>query len=147
MSRAKIEQLQQRIHAGIPLSRAMGYRISSLGETSIAVEAPLSPNVNVHETGFAGSLFALGILAAWGLVSHMLMQQDMDAALVVARADIRYRAPVASDIVCLCEIEKVVAEAFLGRVKIEGSGRLETQVVIGERSEALLTASLHASRA
>ena len=146
MSPTEIERLQRRIHVGIPLSRAMGFRINSLGETSILVEAPLSPNVNVHETGFAGSLFGLGILTAWGLATHIVTQQGLVVSLVVARADIRYRAPVTSDIVCSCEVERGVAEGFVDRLATEESASLGTEVLIGDRSQAVLTATLHASR-
>lgn len=146
MNRTGLEQLQERIHAGIPLSRAMGFRIGSLGETSILVEAPLPPNTNVHETGFAGSLFALGILTAWGLATHIVAQRGLVVSLVIARADIRYRAPVTSDIVCSCEVERGHAERFVDRLAMEESAALETEVLIGERSEAVLTATLHASR-
>lgn len=74
MNAAEIAQLQQRFHAGIPLSRAMGYQIASLSDNAIVVEAPFAPNVNVHGTVFAGSLFALGILTAWGLAMHILRE-------------------------------------------------------------------------
>jgi len=76
--------LQRRIHAGIPLSRAINFWVTTLGDTVIEVEAPLAPNINVHGTGFAGSLYALGILTAWGLCSHLIHQAELAADLVEA---------------------------------------------------------------
>ena len=34
----------------------------------LTVEAELAPNVNVHGTAFAGSLYAIAALSGWGLV-------------------------------------------------------------------------------
>ena len=72
MIAAAAMDLEEMIHRGIPLSQAMGYRITELADTRICVAAPLAPNRNVHETGFAGSLYALGILTAWGLCTHVV---------------------------------------------------------------------------
>ena len=94
MSTAEALELQRLIRATIPLSEAMGYRITELSDTRIRVEAPPEPNINIHGTGFAGSLYALGILTAWGLCSHVVTAAGLDAELVVAEANIRYRAPV-----------------------------------------------------
>jgi thioesterase domain-containing protein len=96
--------LQREIHAGIPLSDAMGFEITELESTAIRVAAPLKPNINVHSMGFAGSLYALGILTGWGISRHLIRQRGLNAELVVAEASIRYRAPVRDDIECHCVV-------------------------------------------
>ena len=50
----------------IPLTRAMGLRVESLGEGGIRMNAPLEPNVNDKGTAFGGSLAAILTLAGWG---------------------------------------------------------------------------------
>ena len=90
MNLTAVEELQHRVYAGIPLSQTMGFRITALADTQIAVEAPLEPNINVHGTGFAGSLYALGILTAWSLASHIIANNGLVAELVVAEASISF---------------------------------------------------------
>ena len=147
MNAAPATDLQHRIHEAIPLSRAMGFRITELGDTRIAVEAPLGPNINVHDTGFAGSLYALGILAAWGLAAHLIDRAGLTAELVVAEANIRYRAPVQTDISCRCGTDDAAAAAFVGDLAARGRARLALEVVIGDGPAAVIAAQMHASRA
>jgi thioesterase domain-containing protein len=137
--------LEQRIHAAIPLSRAMGLRISELGDTRISVEAPLAPNVNVHGTGFAGSLYALGILSAWGLCAHLIGRAGLQADLVVAEAAIRYRAPLRGDIVCRCHLGDAAARRFVEDLGDRGRARATLEVSIGDGPEAVIEAQMHAS--
>ncbi len=145
MSAAEAIALQGRINQGIPLSAAMGYRISALGDTSILVQAPLAPNVNVHGTGFAGSLYALGILTAWGLCAHLIGRAGLDADLVVAEATIRYRAPVRGAIDCRCELDHAEARAFIAGLREKRRARVLVRVRIGDGPAATLEALMHAS--
>jgi len=137
--------LQAKIRQGIPLSDAMGYRITALDRTQIVVEAPLAPNVNVHGTAFAGSIYALGTLSAWALGNHLVNEAGMDAAVVIAEAAIRYRAPIRDTIHCRCSVSPDRAEVFLKALRTAGRARLELEVAIGEGPAALLHSTLHVS--
>ena len=95
--------LQDKIRSGIPLSEKMEFDIADLTPQSIRVRAPLPPNVNVHGTGFAGSIYAIAVLAGWALCTHIMNVRGMAGDLVVASAKIRYRAPVTGDISCHSE--------------------------------------------
>lgn len=136
--------LETRIHAGIPLSRAMQFHIAALEEHAIRVEAPLDPNINVHGTGFAGSLYALGILTAWGMGAHLIALAGHAAELVVAEASIRYRVPVTGDIVCACRVDPVLAQVFSTRLQSHGRARLALEVAIGDPAAATIQAQMHA---
>lgn len=146
MNAAPATDLQHRIHRFIPLSQAMGLRVTELGDTRITVEAPLAPNLNIHGTGFAGSLYAVAILAAWGLCTHLIDRAGLKADLVVAGASIRYRAPVQGDIVCHCAITEDAARTFVGDLAANGRARCSLEVTIGGGPAALLEASMHARR-
>ena len=146
MSAAPASDLQRRIRDAIPLSVAMGYRITELADTRIAVEAPLGPNINIHGSGFAGSLYALGILTAWGLCAHLIERAGLEADLVVAEAGIRYRAPVRTDIVCHCALDAAAADAFTSELAGRGRSRTTLEVMIGEGPAAVIRAVMHASR-
>lgn len=146
MTTAPATDLQHRIHQSIPLSRALGFRITELADTRISVEAPLEPNINIHGTGFAGSLYALGILTAWGLCAHMIARAGLDADLVVAEANICYRAPVRKDIVCHCALSDAAARAFVDDLAGKGRSRATLEVAVGEGPAAVIQALMHASR-
>lgn len=147
MSTIGAADLQARIKRSIPLSAAMGYRITALDATAITVEAPLAPNINIHGTGFAGSLYALGILTAWGLCAHLIARAGLQADLVVAEAAIRYRKPVCDDIVCHCAVNESAAQAFTNALASAGRARISLRVEIGEGPAALIEAAMHASLA
>jgi thioesterase domain-containing protein len=146
LTAAAAEDLEEQIHRGIPLSRAMGYRITELADTRICVAAPFAPNRNVHDTGFAGSLYALGILTAWGLCAHIIARSGLDADLVVAEATIRYRAPVCGDIDCHCALSDEAAQAFVDDLAAKGRARITLDVAIGDGPAATIQAAMHASR-
>lgn len=138
--------LQAKIHRTIPLSETMGYRITELGDNHITVAAPLAPNINIHGTGFAGSLYSLGVLAAWGLCAHLLARAGIENAdLVVAQANIRYRTPVRGEILCRCVIADEVARAFIAGLRNKGRSRIAVDVAVGEEPAARIEATMYAS--
>ncbi len=138
--------LQDKIHRHIPLSQAMGYRITELTDRRISVAAPLAPNRNIHGTGFAGSLYGLGMLAAWGLCAHIIARSGLDADLVVVEATIRYRAPVRGDIACHCSSTDDAAQAFVDDLAAKGRARVALEVAIGDGPAAVIHAMMYASQ-
>jgi thioesterase domain-containing protein len=137
--------LQQRIHQAIPLSQAMGFRITELADTRITVAAPLQPNINIHGTGFAGSLYALGILTVWGLCDHVIASAALEADLVVAEAGIKYRAPVRTDIVCHSSVSEEAARSFVEELATRRRSRIALDVTVGREPCAVLSAKMYAS--
>ena len=136
--------LQDKIHRTIPLSAAMGYRILELDATHILAEAPLPPNINIHGTGFAGSIYSLGMLSAWALASFLIEQAGLEAELVVAGASIRYRAPIRGAIRCGCRLQAGKGPGFVAELGAEKRSRINLEVAIGTEPAAILQANLHA---
>ncbi len=139
--------LQRKISQTIPLSNAMGYRIVSLDDRRITVEAPLQPNSNIHGTGFAGSVYALGILTAWALCANIAAQAGLEADVVVAKACIGYRAPIRGDIVCRSALTPAQVRQFVEDLASQGRSRLALRVAIGDGPDAEIDALMHASLA
>ena len=135
------DELTRKIHDAIPLSDSMQFSIDHLDLDSIRVSAPLSPNINIHGTGFAGSLYSIAVLTGWALCTHIIDESGIDAELVVARAEIAYRAPVESDIECRCQASVEQRDEFLQFIRERGKGRLVLDIAIGELPQA----SLHAT--
>ena len=132
--------LEAKIRRTIPLSDAMRFRIEALDLDTIEVSAPLAPNVNIHGTGFAGSIFSVAVLTGWALCTHILEAMDIEADLVVARAEIKYRAPVTGELRCRSGTDAQARENWLEAVRHRGKGVLPLVIELGERPQAVLQA-------
>jgi thioesterase domain-containing protein len=139
MSAAKL--LQEKIRAAIPLSAAMQFTIESLDSGAIRVSAPLPPNVNIHGTGFAGSIYSVAVLTGWALATHLLEEAGLDTDLVVARGDIRYRAPVTGDLYCATAASEEARGKFLRDTGQQGKGILQLEIEVGDDRQAILSAT------
>jgi thioesterase domain-containing protein len=115
----------------------MAYEIVELGNTSVRVRAPLEPNINIHGTGFAGSLYSLAVLTAWALCYAQIERLAVGAELVVAGAKVSYKKPVAAEIECHCELsDKVLAEYREG-LQQGKRARINLQVDVNQGSAIL----------
>ena len=137
------ERLEQRIRTGIPISAQMDFHVLELGATRICVSGGGHENVNVHGTAFAGSLYAICTLAAWGLTHSRL---PASAALVLAEGNIRYLRPVSGAIVARCECTEQAIDVFLNTLQRDGRARIDLQVTVdaGGKQAVLYTCQLHA---
>jgi thioesterase domain-containing protein len=130
--------LEQKIRQAIPLSDAMQFSIRDLSLDAIEVAAPLEPNVNIHGTGFAGSIYSVGVLTGWALCTHILDELGIEAELVVARAEIRYRAPVNGDLECSCKCSAAQRESFSRGMDEVGKGKLLLDIEVGGDRQVVL---------
>ena len=119
----------------------MEFTIESLDTGAIRVSAPLPPNVNIHGTGFAGSIYSLAVLTGWALATHILEDAGLDAELVVAKGEIRYRAPVTGALRCATQADADARDAFLRATRAQGKGRLRLEITVGDAPEAVLSAT------
>ena len=139
-----LANLQEKIHSGIPLSKAMQFTIAELDSRSIRVRAPLQPNVNIHGTGFAGSIYSIAVLAGWALCTHIMERNKMTGDLVVAGAEIKYRSPIDGDIQCQCKVSEVERDAFCKNFKAHGKARLVLTIEVGSTPNAILQGTYYA---
>ena len=134
------EALEAKIRKHIPLSGAMGFHIRELAPELIRVDAPLEPNVNIHGTGFAGSIYSVGILTGWALATHLLDGAGSTADLVLARAEIRYRSSVIGPLECCCRTDSRQRDKFLTALERVGKGVLDLVIEVGEAPNAVINA-------
>jgi len=97
----------------IPLAATMAVEVASCTREELAVRAPLAPNRNLHGTAFAGSLFSLCALTAWGAVWLALRRRGLDGVLVLADSRIRFRRAVSGELVCRCRPDLAAVERSL----------------------------------
>ncbi len=88
------QELQQTWHDTIPISHTMGIRIHQYTGEVFETRALLNPNINLHGTMFAGSVFSLATLTGWGLVHLWLLSEKLEGSIVLGDGNIHYHKPV-----------------------------------------------------
>jgi thioesterase domain-containing protein len=134
----RLEELQHTWHTKIPISQAMDIRIDNYGDNCLVAHASLAPNVNVHGTAFAGSIYAVSALVGWGMTWLQLRLREIDGSIVIANGHIDYARPVTDDFIARCQFDEAAQrDAFL---KLEKTGKtrfpLECEIALPDATQA-----------
>ena len=100
-----IQKYQSLVNKTIPISQYMHWTINKLTNIEISSTTLLAPNINVHGTGFAGSVYAAAMATGWTLLKHWYDEQKFETTLLAAEANIKYISPVNTDFTCTAEID------------------------------------------
>lgn len=87
-------ELQNIWHQQIPITQLMGIKVHQYTGATFETRAALNPNMNLHGTMFAGSIYSLATLTGWGLVHLMMKENKIVGDIVLADAQIHYHKPV-----------------------------------------------------
>lgn len=101
------QSLQQTWHSTIPLSAYMQLQIEQCDGYQLQCTAPLPPNINLHQTMFAGSIYTLATLTGWGMLYLQLQSLGLHGAQVLADANIRYLKPIRRQPTAVCQLAAV----------------------------------------
>ena len=101
--------LERYLHRQIPLSAAMGVRVTTASLKRVQLAAPLAPNVNHNETVFGGSAAALATLSAWSVLHLRIVGAGLRARLVIQRSSIEYERPIRGDFDAVCRFSDDLA--------------------------------------
>lgn len=124
-------ELQDYLHAHIPLSRAMQVQVIAASPESVLLRAPLEPNINHRETVFGGSASALAILSAWSLLHVRLRAQGTPCRLVIQRNTMEYDLPVAGEFQArTTPVDPAAWERFLRMLSRRGIARIAVASVL-----------------
>ena len=96
--------LQQYLNDNIPLTKAVAFKVAYFDGQTMRYYVPLANNHNDKGTGFAGSIFASGILTAWGFAYMQARSRNVTAEIVASNASIAYKKPVQSDFRTECTV-------------------------------------------
>ena len=105
-----LKKYQSLVNNEIPLTRYMQWRIDQLSQEEILTTTQLEPNINVHSTGFAGSIYAAAMATGWTLLKYWYDKNEYETELVAAEAAIRYLRPVTDDFICHALLNKITPE-------------------------------------
>jgi thioesterase domain-containing protein len=140
-------ELQSIWHAQIPIAAAMGIEVADFSGNELVVRAALPPNVNLHGTAFAGSLYSVCALAGWGMTWLQLRVHQLDGGIVLADGRIAYRRAVAENIVCSCRFDAALHAANLTRLRSGGAASFNLACTIeAEGRRAVLFKGRYAVR-
>lgn len=89
-----LDELKATWHKTIPVSAFMQIIPLSYDDNLFRVTAPLQPNINLHQTMFAGSIYTLMTLTGWGMIWLQQRLAGIDGDIVLADAKVRYLAPI-----------------------------------------------------
>lgn len=138
--RAAAESFQEFLSAHFPMAIAMQVAVDTYTEAKVVLRAPIAPNRNVHHSGFAGSLYALGALAGWGLLHGWLDRTHPDATLLIGRGEIEYLKPVRREFTATASVKDDRSrEAFLKTVSRgeRAALGLEARIASGSKDAAI----------
>jgi len=120
---AALQALQAKLLT-MPPVHALQVRIAGCEGGRLRLEAPLADNVNDKGTAFGGSLVSLMTLAAWGLATLRVEQAGLEADVYVADTEVRYLAPLRSDLHAEAWLAEGDAwETFLATLRERGRAR------------------------
>lgn len=124
-------ELEKYLYDHIPLSKAMAVSVLSADLQSIILQAPLAPNINHRETVFGGSSSALAILSAWSLLYLKLMNEGLDARLVIQRNTMEYDKPISGDFTARSSLAQEARwPMFTSMLKRKGRARIHVVSII-----------------
>ena len=92
-----LTELKQTWHKSIPVSEFMRIEPLSFDKQIFSTMAALTPNLNLHNTMFAGSIYTLATLTGWGSIWMNQKLSHAEGDIVLADAKIRYLAPINYD--------------------------------------------------
>ena len=127
----ELSEAEEFFHQQIPLTRAMGLRVTADESGGFAVEAPVALNYNHLHTAFGGSINAVATLAGYGVLWVGLRNDG--AHFVIRESRIRFLRPIRETIRAVCEQPdpKQMEELRL-TFRAKGKARITLQVRVEE---------------
>ena len=133
-------ELEDYLHAHIPLSAAMRVAVVAVEASGVTLAAPLAPNINHRDTLFGGSASAVAILAAWSLLHTRVRAEGVAARLVIQSNAMEYLLPIAGDFTArsaLAEPDQwprfMRTFARMGRARLRVTAELESDGQVAAR--------------
>ncbi len=130
----ELRDLEQFLHAKIPITRAMGVRVVPHPTKTFALESSVAINRNHVGTAFGGSINSVATLAGYGWL--WLQLRELKAQAVVQQSSISFLRPIHETIRATCEpIPAAELRAFLETIRTKGKARLSLSVTTEEKGE------------
>jgi thioesterase domain-containing protein len=117
--------LEQYLHAHLPLTKAMQVAVVSLNPGEVTLRAPLQPNINHQKGVFGGSAATLATTAAWSLVHTQLVAAGIPGEVVIQRNTMDFILPMKGEFVARAFVPHAEAwPKFVQMLKRRGRARI-----------------------
>ena len=124
-------ELEQFLHAKIPLTAAMGIRVIQTGPRRLILEAPLEPNINHLGSVFGGALHTLPTLACYAALWTLLVEGGVDGHVIVKKSYANYRQPVRGPFRAQCDRPPPgIAAEFIDDLRRFKKARMDLESII-----------------
>lgn len=135
------DELQRKLENEIPITKTLGFKITSLSQEMALCVLPLEPNINHKKTLFGGSQYAGCALACYSLfLFNVRALNEVTNNIVVSHAEISYKKPASDDVHIEAswpsEQERV---RFLESLKRKGKSRVRLLARVKDNSDLLLS--------
>ena len=132
--------LQHVLHEEIPLTRAIGIKVTQCDAQQVCLSAPLEPNINHKCTAFGGSLYSIAVLCGWSFIYLQIKRHQLNGHIVIQQSEVHYALPVDGEITAVCTLnDEVKLEKFITTYKRRGRARIKLQVKIIYKNQAAMT--------
>jgi len=141
----KTEIASDLLHKQVPLSKHLGVSVSDYSDYVVTVEAPLDPNINIHGTAFAGSLYSVAAMTGVSLINLSLMDHGIEPSVLLVRAEATYLKPVTDGIKATAAFDDEIFQQLLDGLRDKGKSRVDINIEIECDGEVAMTLVAHFS--
>lgn len=131
------KKLEKFLKKQIPLLKAMKLEVKEYSGLKLALKAPLKPNKNDKNTGFAGSIYTLSVITGWSLLFLKLKEAGLSTDIVIHTMSGIYMAPVEGDFYAEVSLPAMLLwEDFLKKIKAGHKAKIPLEIrLISDREE------------
>ncbi|APW65466.1 thioesterase [Poseidonibacter parvus] len=128
-----IQELQEKLHNEIPLTKLMQVNINKYNKEELVSNIPLEININDKGTAFGGSLSTLTTISAWSMCWLISKELEINSTnIVVIKNETSFFKPVTKDIVCHTK-KPSFEDILIVKEKIDKKGsasiKIESQII------------------
>lgn len=113
------------IQKNIPITKDFEVSIKSYENNKLIISAPLEKNINHRNSAFGGSMSAIAILSAWGLLFIKQKELELNNTLVIQSSNFSFLHPVLNDFEAVAYLpKKENFDKFLKILHKKGKARI-----------------------
>lgn len=138
------KKLEKFLKKQIPLLKAMKLEVKEYSGLKLALKAPLKPNKNDKNTGFAGSIYTLSVITGWSLLFLKLKEAGLITDIVIHTMSGTYISPVEADFYAEVSLpDKLLWENFLQKVMTGRKAKIPLEIRLISGMEEKFTLNAH----
>jgi thioesterase domain-containing protein len=124
-----IKRFEAECRLDIPLLDAMQLSFVRFDDLTLAMEAPLAPNINNKGTAFGGSIASICLFGGWAVSTLAFINNDIhNTEIVVFKNEMTFERPAMGLLRVNAWIEPDEFEACLARLKAGDRSRIRLNI-------------------